>query len=535
MGFFDDLAAGLREGRDAAVADHKGRRRPAPAPPNRPRDDAPPARGEPSPIRVGYYYDREKDAVGEPNLYCGERHFVLFGLNGAGKSTRFLIELLMTASGRSLFVFDVKGELAFQTADERRRYGPVKVINPYGLHGMRSDGFNPLAQLDPDSPLLYDAAAAIGEALIEIEAGSGQYWSESAQGLLVALVMWEVILARREGRMPSLVNVRVMLTEPDEYEDYVDGLGQTRKRIVKGMAITAARMVASGNPVITSLAARFTRQEGLNELAGIKSTADTQTQWMLSDPMRADLEKKGVDLQDLRKRPTTVFVVLPADEITTKRRWTRVVVASALAVHFKPGPTKTLFILDEFRASVGQMTIINNMWSLVRGYGVQLMPILQSALQLKALFKDEWENYAAQAGGFATLGPPGDLFTAEWMSKRSGVTTIMQAAFNLSDGMNSGDSTNAGSGMGQGGMSINQGQGFSHGRNSGGGLGFQQTERPAFLPNELMDIPVGHGRMWLAGLGTESIPFFAPNYWKRRAPWVARVKPNPYRAGGTRK
>ena len=35
--------------------------------------------------------------------------------------------------------------------------------------------------------------------------------------------------------------------------------------------------------------------------------------------------------------------------------------------------------------------------------------------------------------------------------------------------------------------------------------------------------------MWLPGMGNRTIPFFAPNYWKIRAPWVPRVKPNPYR------
>jgi len=486
---------------------------------NVPRGSAP-AIGEPSPIKIGYYYDSKTGDTGAPNLFYGERHVLMFGLNGAGKSTRFLIELLMTASNRSLFVFDIKGELAFQTAFERRSYGAVRIINPFGVLGMPSDGFNPLAQLDPDSPLFFDAAAAIGEALIEIESGSGQYWSESAQGLLIALVMWEVILARRERRAPSLFNVRGMLTEPDQYEG---------KRLVKGMGLTAAHMVASGNDTVASLAGRFTRQDGLNELAGIKSTADTQTQWMLSTPMRADLEKGGVDLHELHRRPTSVFVVLPADEITKKRRWTRVVLAAGLSAHFKPGPVKTLFVLDEFRAAVGQMTIINDMWSLVRGYGVQLMPILQSALQLQALFKDEWENYAAQAGVVATIGPPNDNFTAEWMSKRCGVTTVLQANFNLGEGINTGDGVNAGTGMSGSGSSSNQGSGRNYGHNKSGGLSYQQTERRAFLPNELMDMRPGHGRIWLPGMGTSSIPFFAPNYWKRREPWVARVRPNPYR------
>jgi type IV secretion system protein VirD4 len=522
---------GLRRGRDAAIAAGGGRRRPAPRnggsggeterPPN-----------APTPIKLGYYYNRKQDKTGAALLSDTERHCLIFGLNGAGKSTRFLIELLMTASNRSLFVFDIKGELAYQTADERRRLcgrQNVKIINPYRLHGMESDGFNPLAQLEP-GPQLYDAAAAIGEALIEIEDGSGQYWSESAQGLLVALIMFEVIEAHRERRHPSLIRIRQTLTEADAYETVTDAAGRRHRRLVKGMRLTAERMVASGNPVIASLAARYTREEGLNELAGIKSTADTQTQWMLADAMH-DLEKDGVDFRDLRRRPTTVFVVLPPEEISLKRKWTRTVLAAALTAHFKPGPVNTLFVLDEFRAAIGKLTIVNDMWSLVRGYGVQLMPIVQSALQLQALFKEEWENYAAQTGMVATLGPANDHFTAEWMSKRSGTTTILQRSLNFNEGISSGDNLSSGSGQSGGGMSSNQGQGSNSGRSQGASLSYQQVERRAVLPQEIMSLKLGHGFIWVPGEGELAIPFFAPNYWKRSAPWVERVKQNPYRLG----
>ena len=151
----------------------------------------------------------------------------------------------MTLFGRSIFVFDIKGELAYQTADERRRYSKVKIINPYNLHDMGSDGFNPLLAVLSvylkNRPRFYDAAKAIADALIEIESGSGQYWSESAQGLLVALIMWEVIVADREKRPPSLLNVRMMLTEPDEYAPG----DTTHKQPIKGLSVTAARMIAS--------------------------------------------------------------------------------------------------------------------------------------------------------------------------------------------------------------------------------------------------------------------------------------------------
>ena len=252
---------------------------------------------------------------------------------------------------------------------------------------------------------------------------------------------------------------------------------------------------------------------------------------MLSDAMKRDMEKQGTDFRQLRQRPTTIYVVMDPEEISRKRRWTRVVIASALGAHFTPGPVNTLFILDEFRAAVGKMQIISDMWSLVRGYGVQLMPILQSSLQLQALFKEEWENYVAQAGLVATLGPAGDLFTAKWMSERCGVDTILQTGFNLGDGINTGDGASTGSGTTGGGASSNQGNSFNSGRSRNGGISYQQTERRVLLPQEIMNIRAGHGLIWLPGMGTRTIPFFAPNYYKRRAPWVQHVRPNPYYSG----
>jgi type IV secretion system protein VirD4 len=494
-------------------------------------NDPPPHDG-PSPIKIGYYCDPDTGQTGAPNLYYGERHLLLFGLNGAGKSTRFLIELLMTSVGRSILVLDIKGELAAQTAHARRRFGDVKIINPYGVVGLPSHGYNPLATLDPNNDDEFsDRAALLADAVMEIE-GKEPHWSESAQGMFQAGIMWEVIEARRERRAPSLFRVRQLLTEADAFETFIGPDGKTRRRQIKGLAINAARMIEHGGEIIASLVGRFVREHGQGELSSIQSTFDTQTRFLLSPPLARDLQKSNWSFRQLRERPTTVYAVLPASEITRKRRWTRALMTDALCAHFRPGPISTLFVLDEFRAAVGHMPIINDVWSLVRGYGIQLLPVVQSATQLRALFKDEWENYAAQAGAVFTIGPPGDLFTADWMSRRCGVTTVLQMGFNEGSGVNSGFGANTGTGTGaNGGVSANQGANNSYGSNISDGLSYQQVERRVLLPQELMDMAPGNGRIWLPGMGSESIPFFAPNYWWRRSPFVAHVRPNPYRQG----
>ncbi len=62
-------------------------------------------------------------------------------------------------------------------------------------------------------------------------------------------------------------------------------------------------------------------------------------------------------------------------------------------------------------------------------------------------------------------------------------------------------------------------------------ISYQQQQRPFLLPQELMDMEPGTGRLWLPGMGTRNIPFFAPNYWRIRSAssWVASraTKPLP--------
>ncbi len=193
-------------------------------------------------ISLGRHYDDATHRVGEKIVYEGERHALLFGPNGTGKGTRFLIPNLLSIKDRSIVVVDPKGELAAVTADYRRTVGDVVMLNPFNVLGLGSAGFNPLASLDPKAANFYDDAAALGEALIRIE-GKDPHWGESAQGLLVALIMWEKL---KRGVDANLENVRALLTEADEYDRVLDAHGKQHDQLARGLRVTAADMVADG-------------------------------------------------------------------------------------------------------------------------------------------------------------------------------------------------------------------------------------------------------------------------------------------------
>lgn len=154
---------------------------------------------------------------GKPMAYTGDRHAMLLGPTGAGKSS--LIIPTLASSPRSMLVLDPKAEVCSVVAERRRHYGDVVVFNPFDemvdvYPDLKSDGFNPLASIDPDTEFFVEDCLTIADAYVVDNAGTqDKHWVEAARDLLTALIMFECT-----HEDPSLVNVREMLALPHERE-----------------------------------------------------------------------------------------------------------------------------------------------------------------------------------------------------------------------------------------------------------------------------------------------------------------------------
>jgi type IV secretory pathway TraG/TraD family ATPase VirD4 len=80
-----------------------------------------------------------------------------------------------------------------------------------------------------------------------------------------------------------------------------------------------------------------------------------------------------------------------------------------------------LLVLDEF-AQLGRLKIIEDAMALSRGYGVQLLPVLQDLNQLQVYGKS-WETFLANAGCRIFFAPR-DKFTSEYLSAMCGEAEI---------------------------------------------------------------------------------------------------------------
>jgi type IV secretion system protein VirD4 len=152
-------------------------------------------------IRLGVEWDWETGRTGKPVTVDLESNCLLVAPPGAGKGAALEIPALLDGlRGCSVLSVDPSGQNAAVCAEARRRAGNrVLCLNPFGLHVARypdlvSAGSNPLANINPRSPLFFQECQAVADALIKIE-GKDPHWGESARGLVTGVVMWEVLKA----------------------------------------------------------------------------------------------------------------------------------------------------------------------------------------------------------------------------------------------------------------------------------------------------------------------------------------------------
>lgn len=451
-------------------------------------------------------------AIGKKIRFGQPMHTLVFGPNGKGKGTRLLMPNLLQMSGCSIVVVDPKGELAAVTAPFRRKLGRVVILNPFGVltdirgyEDLRSQGFNPLAGLDPDTSAFNAQAALLADALVPV-GGKEPHWDESARSMIAAFIMYVVLEARRLGIVPTMARVRELIceasAEPSKRNNFMG----------EGIPRRALEMLDYDIPGLRNKAAQFV--EWYDEVRSIASTAKRHTEPFDDPEIADDLAKTGFDFGQLKREPTTVYLILPPEMMERHSKWLRLLLTSAFQSVLRvrrPGEPKVLFMIDEFYA-LGHLEIISTVWALTRGYGIQIVPVLQDLIQLKKLYPDLWETFIGMAGAVAAFAP-NDMTTANWMARRAGDTT--RQARNISSG------SSQTSGWGGGGLTQSSG--------SSSNVSSSPVKVPLMEAHEMYGLYDGYLMLSINGLANVA-PVYAPGYYDILE-CAERARANPYYHG----
>ncbi|MEM7544181.1 MAG: type IV secretory system conjugative DNA transfer family protein [Pseudomonadota bacterium] len=177
--------------------------------------------------------------------------------------------------------------------------------------------------------------------------------------------------------------------------------------------------------IIASTGAR-TIQKDEKLRSNVMASAQAHTHFLESERVTRCMNASSFGFEELKAKPMTIYLVLPADRLNAFGRWLRLLVQQAVTVNARnivAKPAKpVLFILDEF-AALGRLTMIEQAYGLMAGYGIQLWGIVQDFNQLERLYDKGWQSFVANAGMINYFGSS-DRMTSEYFSALCGETTV---------------------------------------------------------------------------------------------------------------
>ena len=143
--------------------------------------------------------------------YNGPAHLLTMAPTRSGKGVGTLIPNLLVLE-RSVICIDPKGENAKITARARSKFGPVYVLDPFGISNLPSAAYNPMDGIDPDNLDVAEDAATLADALVYDEPGQGgdAHWNEEAKALITGLIL--LVTAQEPKERRSLATLREYLT-----------------------------------------------------------------------------------------------------------------------------------------------------------------------------------------------------------------------------------------------------------------------------------------------------------------------------------
>lgn len=359
-------------------------------------------------IRIGQFRNGQGEM--EWVSYKGDRHLLTVAPTRAGKGTTQIIPNLLTYEGSAL-VIDPKGENAFSTAEARHKMGhEIHVVDPWAmtpLDDLQVSEFNPLDWLDTSDPDLPENAMLLASALVVEGNSKDPFWDEEAKALLQGLIMHVATEAEEDGKR-HLPRVRELL---------VQGQSELDK--------TFAKMEKSLHPIVSSTGARSLQKEEKLK-ASVIATAQSHTHFLDSDRIRMNMKTSSFKFEDLKTKSMTIYLVLPSDRLNTFGRWLRLLVQQAITVNarnLEAKPDKSiLFVLDEF-AALGRLSMVEQAYGLMAGYGMQLWGIVQDFNQLDRIYDKGWQSFVSNSGMINYFGSS-DKMTADYFSSLCGETTV---------------------------------------------------------------------------------------------------------------
>ena len=362
---------------------------------------------------------------------------LVVGGSGAGK-TRFYAKPNLMQCNTSFIVADPKGEML-------RSIAPLLIENGYDIKVFNliepenSDGYNPFVYIRKDEDVIKLISNLIQNTTPKNASQNDPFWEKSEIALDSALMLYLLHEAPPEEQtfemLMFLIENAATVEDEDEsgYQSPVDilfnGLEEEKPEHIAVRQYKIFKQ-ASGKTAKSILISAAVRLAAFNlpEIAKMTSY-------------------DNLDIGTLGERKRAIFCVIPDNDNSFNYLVGMLYTQAFQALYFNADnnhggelPIPVHIVMDEF-ANVALPDNFERILATMRSRRISVSIIIQNMAQLKALFKDSWENITGNCDTLLYLGG-NEQSTHEYISKMLGKETIDTRTRGITKGQHGSSNTN---------------------------------------------------------------------------------------------
>ncbi|MDL2268997.1 type IV secretory system conjugative DNA transfer family protein [Desulfosarcina sp. OttesenSCG-928-A07] len=422
-------------------------------------------------VYVGGWWDQKKK-IQRYLRHNGPEHILCFAPTRSGKGVGLILPTLLAWEGSSV-VLDIKGENYALTSGFLKSQGHVILHFDPSDAGKQSSRFNPLEEIRLGGDRGISDIQQVAAMVLDPEGkGLSDYWEKAAFGFFGGAMLHCLIkILYEQKRCANLYDVSLMLEDPDREGG--------PKELFKEMIMSPheewlAEIFPDMSPeqrqamhIFCASAASGMLAKADKEMAGVVSTATSNLALYRDPVVAANIAASDFRIADLmnQKTPCNLYLVISPSDIARLRPLLRLFASQLLGrltekMEFGEGGTKAIYqhrlllMFDEF-TSLGKLPVVEQAIAYMAGYGVKGYFIVQDTKQLNAVYG---QDNALMANCHVRIAfAPNLPETAEYLSKLTGTTTVVQYKKTVSKG--------------------------------GTSLSVQETARPLLTPDECLRLP----------------------------------------------
>lgn len=423
-------------------------------------------------------------------VFGGTEHVLLEAPTRAGKGVGVVIPNLLSWAD-SVVVLDVKRENWDITAGFRARHGQaVYLFDPLDPEG-RTARYNPLSFINRlDDVDVVNELQKIGGMLFPAPEKADPFWAEAARAAFVGV---GALVAANPALPFTVGEIYRRLTTGDPKVELPKVVEEAQKR---GQRLSQA---------CASALSDFTSASD-NTFSGIKQTITSKLSLWLNPYVDAATSETDFDLRQVRRERISIYLGVSPDNIDRIAPVYNLFLQQLVDLNTRElpasgGQVPVLLLLDEF-ARLGKAPVIASAFSYVAGYGLRLLPVIQSRSQPRGIYGPDVTDEIIANCGLEVVFTPKELRVANELSERLGFFT----------------------------MNVKSKSRTIHGMLANRSISESDQRRALMMPQELMQMPKGELLLLRGGIPpvrARKIEYFRSRRFTSRISDPPKVAPRP--------